>query len=484
MEIKIQTERERFLSHLKLPDNNKVIFSGAFGIGKTYFLEKTLINNDQYETFVISPINYSISKNDDIIKYIKYDLAFELISKITDFKKEYFSKKDTIPYYLKENYKDIIQTLLKNSNRIGKTISSLIEINDKAQEHNKNLQLDEKRDIIEFLKSQKNSEGSIYEENIITELLSNKINAFEKESILIIEDLDRIDPEHIFRILNIFATHLNFDNLEKNKFSFNKIILVCDIENIRNVFFAKYGVNVDFSGYIDKFYSKEIFYFNNKIMVLNSIDAILKSIKVNEEYEHILNLKDRNIISRKLLIEVLENLINYNLINLRTLLKYLNSDYVLKIYSFKVNKQYSNSIENWQLQIVLFFDLLQSFYGSKINLKLSIEKLEKVVPQKSLYSNGFNRLYEIKQYEHLITFLDYRNNNFRTDKFTYKNKELDISIEYNIQYYGETQDEITCNITKISSYDETIDKEQFPFASLLKIAYDEYLKLEIIKYKA
>ena len=50
----------------------------------------------------------------------------------------------------------------------------------------------------------------------------------------------------------------------ENKFGFHKIVLVCDIENIRNLFYSKYGANVDFSGYIDKFYSREIYYFDNK----------------------------------------------------------------------------------------------------------------------------------------------------------------------------------------------------------------------------
>ncbi len=79
--------------------------------------------------------------------------------------------------------------------------------------------------------------------------------------ILVIDDLDRIDPEHIFRILNIFSAH---DKLGENKFGFIKVILVCDINNIKHIYHHFYGKNVDFFGYINKFYSSEVYEYSNK----------------------------------------------------------------------------------------------------------------------------------------------------------------------------------------------------------------------------
>lgn len=38
MEISISKETERFADFLKQKDNENIIFSGAFGIGKSYFL--------------------------------------------------------------------------------------------------------------------------------------------------------------------------------------------------------------------------------------------------------------------------------------------------------------------------------------------------------------------------------------------------------------------------------------------------------------
>ena len=58
------------------------------------------------------------------------------------------------------------------------------------------------------------------------------------------------------------------------------MVFVCDIENIRNIFHSKYGEAIDFSGYIDKFYSIELFNFDNKIMISNAVNDLLDSIDV------------------------------------------------------------------------------------------------------------------------------------------------------------------------------------------------------------
>ena len=76
--------------------------------------------------------------------------------------------------------------------------------------------------------------------------------AAEKRKVLIIDDLDRMDPDHIFRIMNVFAAQFDHERFGYNKFAFDKVIIVCDLDNLRNLFAHKYGSNVDFSGYIDK----------------------------------------------------------------------------------------------------------------------------------------------------------------------------------------------------------------------------------------
>lgn len=54
------------------------------------------------------------------------------------------------------------------------------------------------------------------------------------KSVLIIEDLDRIDPTHLFRIMNVLSSQVDNPYYSEvpnsNKFGFDKIILGMDYE--------------------------------------------------------------------------------------------------------------------------------------------------------------------------------------------------------------------------------------------------------------
>ena len=83
--IPIGEERNRFNDFLKLEDNSKIIFSGIFGIGKTYFIEQYFSNNQEYEMIYLQPVNYSIVNNNDILKTIKVDIFYELLGNAKDY---------------------------------------------------------------------------------------------------------------------------------------------------------------------------------------------------------------------------------------------------------------------------------------------------------------------------------------------------------------------------------------------------------------
>ena len=80
---------KEFKAHLENALNERILFSGKYGIGKTRFLDdffKTenqveIFGEDLFEVYKICPINYSIASNEDILKYIKYDLIIELLKK-------------------------------------------------------------------------------------------------------------------------------------------------------------------------------------------------------------------------------------------------------------------------------------------------------------------------------------------------------------------------------------------------------------------
>ena len=81
MEISISKETERFADFLKQKDNENIIFSGAFGIGKSYFLNNFFNQHkDKYTGIYLTPINYSVANNEDIFEYIKVDILMQLSS--------------------------------------------------------------------------------------------------------------------------------------------------------------------------------------------------------------------------------------------------------------------------------------------------------------------------------------------------------------------------------------------------------------------
>src|SRR5690606_18756241 len=82
-----------FAEHLSIPNNERIIFSGKFGIGKTTFLRRHFFQCDtlsalrhttQYNVIHIFPVNYSVAQNEDIFRYIKYDILIELLRNQVD----------------------------------------------------------------------------------------------------------------------------------------------------------------------------------------------------------------------------------------------------------------------------------------------------------------------------------------------------------------------------------------------------------------
>ena len=80
IEIDISTPATDFTEHLM--SNSRILFSGAFGIGKTFFLKyffDTDAVKDRYNVFHLFPVNYQIATNEDISELIKYDILYHLL---------------------------------------------------------------------------------------------------------------------------------------------------------------------------------------------------------------------------------------------------------------------------------------------------------------------------------------------------------------------------------------------------------------------
>jgi hypothetical protein len=305
-----------FKKHFDFIPNEKIIFSAKYGMGKSFFLNKFFENEDvknRYSIITLSPINYSVSNNEDIFELIKFDIIRHLfLSNILTFTKGdiSFDKLTVVKEYLKKlkshPYK-IGKQLVSGISKIGESVPSpeysaafkvvsestktVFEIVDDFLKFEKTLNKKHKpieKEAEEFGEDMQNKIGSYIEFNFISALIKEVLEKHKTKStrknVLIIEDFDRLDPAHIFRILNIFSAH-NHD--QGNKFGFDKIIIVCDLQNIKSLYKHLYGEKIDFNGYIDKFYSIEPYYFdNNKSMFfylknklqLNFPDYVIKSI--------------------------------------------------------------------------------------------------------------------------------------------------------------------------------------------------------------
>ncbi|MCJ8154277.1 P-loop NTPase fold protein [Chryseobacterium sp. SSA4.19] len=286
---------QKFENHLNIENNNRIVFSGKFGIGKSYFLNEFFNDekyNDEYFPIFINPVNYSIASNEDIFELIKFDILFQILSQdVIIFENLNFSKGNLIHQYFSNKFledfvsaSDLIGESVVEDNasgsygilkNLGKLIAKLTQLSARDFKNFENeIQKNPELEVINnFFKKHEGKIGSFYENNAITQLLFELIKNIEQETkkkmTLVIDDLDRIDPEHIFRILNIFSAH---DKLGENKFGFEKVILVCDINNIKHIYHHFYGENVDFFGYINKFYSSEVYHYKNTDYLLAFAD--------------------------------------------------------------------------------------------------------------------------------------------------------------------------------------------------------------------
>lgn len=245
-------------------------------------------------------------------------------------------------------------------------------------------------------------QGSIYERNVITQIIQSLITNAKKEEkkeiVLVIDDLDRIDPEHIFRILNILSVHDDFCCTKEHKFKIDKTILVCDVENIRRIFHAKYGSDVDFSGYIDKFYSKEIFHFHNEDEIQKCIaDQILKIKSKTGDFQD-----DRY--AYKGLEFILRYLIKYGYVNVRILERFM-FDYSIEDKTVRFNDMVFTVVNSPAL---IIFEFLKRVLGSSENLRSKLSGI------------SFNKIYGNCDYvdilELFIIFADLPNSLLGNEK--------------------------------------------------------------------
>jgi len=274
-----------FFNFLTTESNVRVVLSGKFGSGKTTFLKDFFASNDSFTPINLYPVNYSVAPTEDIFELIKYDILLQLLKwkDIKNYLVNIHDKLSSQMFHL-DDPKTILLPILKKISLLDIKVIDVLSGIQELNECLENQTEEEKQELSNIIKLLGQDEN-IFESSIISSLISAIVDEFhtqnqEKKIVLVIDDLDRIDPEHIFRILNVFAAHNDVENEDRNKFGFDNIITVCDINNIKTNFHARYGGETDFTGYISKFYSKSVFHFDLKDEISRGIDNILSKILI------------------------------------------------------------------------------------------------------------------------------------------------------------------------------------------------------------
>lgn len=282
-----------FKNHLEHAD--RMILSAKFGDGKSFFLQK--IREDvetfkEYEFITLYPVNYVVAPNEDIFEYIKRDILVQLV-KLGLLNKIDLNKLITSVFSF-ESFKEVISFLIScipGGAFYNKILDKALDISKKYKE--------EKATYDKYFDSFKVQKGGLYEEDAYTKIIIEALNLLkngysddkndlvQKKPVLIIEDLDRLDPAHLFRILNVISAHID-DAMKPdkvgNKFGFNNIIIVMDYDTTRHIFEHFYGKNASYEGYMSKFIAEEPFRYSITNLALPKLkEKIIKEVGINKD---------------------------------------------------------------------------------------------------------------------------------------------------------------------------------------------------------
>ena len=272
----IREFRRHLLSH------PRTILSAKYGDGKSFFLQEFEKDKKVQEKFVLLklyPVNYQVVENKDIFNLIKYDLLFQLFDKGLLDETQEISSLNLFYTYIRSKDKDIIQFLCEMAAVVGLLPKQFGSIIDKADQLKKKWEQYKDGNGNAELSNFYNRVGGhyLYEADSVTAFIRNVIQQYKekhigKQVVLVIEDMDRLDPAHLFRILNVLSAHVDYayrsgispdkKSMSGNKFEVDNILLIMDYDNTEHIYRHFYGEEADFQGYINKFISNGYFHYS------------------------------------------------------------------------------------------------------------------------------------------------------------------------------------------------------------------------------
>lgn len=373
-EVPINDPSEDFIAFFEIPSNARILFSGMFGSGKTTFLRKFFHQHvDDYLTIHLFPTNYVANRNEDVFELIKFDIIYELLKNGATIESRDISLPGAVALLLREDPIKILQPIIECIPKIGKDITSIVnalsDLRSKILAKAKNASKNEGTAIKELVEEFVATKGHVYENDLYTDLIKSLLKCTagdRRKCVLIVDDIDRIDPENIFRLLNVFSVHLDVAMEGDNKFNFDRIVFVCDVDNVRDIFHAKFGQNANFSGYIDKFYSTNVYNFDNRSAIQSAVNGILKSIKPSKQHAWANNGDRQNSVIFSCLDYIVSCMIQSRTFSLRQLVK-------LRDYNFKELVEYADG-NLGEVYILPLLELLITIFGDRISLLQALRR--------------------------------------------------------------------------------------------------------------
>ena len=284
LNIDVSEKVKDFVQYLDSTD--RIILSARFGDGKTHLLNALRNNetaNKEYEFFTIYPVNFSVAPNEDVFEYIKRDIIVQLnnqgLLNNIDLEAIFGS---FIDFEDIASVVSFILSLVPGGVVYNKFFNQFCKIKKRYKQ--------KKHTADKYLSTFTKQKGSIYEEDGYTKLIREAIKWMGedhytgghkwkgKKPVLIIEDLDRLDPKHLFRILNVISAHMEDSHTPDkvgNKFGFNNIVLVMDYDVTKHIFHHFYGSGACYEGYMSKFLSREPFRYSIQQEMVKEIEEKL-----------------------------------------------------------------------------------------------------------------------------------------------------------------------------------------------------------------
>lgn len=370
--IDISNRLRDFEEHLKL--NRQTIVSAKFGDGKTYFL-KQYIEQHKEDTFfiVLHPVNYVVSSNEDIFEYIKRDILCSLVHR-TEFKET--------------KWVDIFKGIWK-SNSILESVETIAEYVPYGKIATVPFRFLEKVNneysVNKFFDRFTEKPGSLFEMDQFSVAIQHTIHKIQegttqengkkkgKKCVLIIEDLDRIDPGHLFRILNVLGAHVG-DDKNTNKFGFDNIVAVLDYDTTEHIFHHFYGAQANYKGYMSKFMSSYPFRYSITEVAHEQLREYLKNechVELLDDFPKDINgrslLETLNNLSVREIVQILDGIdmqIDPTDVELPNGFCTYSNDYITRFFSvlvrigYKVIKQF---LVNYYLEDIIHFAQLNNY---------------------------------------------------------------------------------------------------------------------------